>query len=573
MSDSKRKLTAAILIAAMITAAVALIAGNPGRDSSPGGDLAGAGVAKASFVRHQGPRRIESSGAGTDDAAWDPEDGPDQDAAAFADPLVRSLRVRVVGQDGAPAFGVPVAILDAGDGALLLAGPKFTNADGRVRFPIDVAMDQRHEVLVAARAVPGRAAAVPGHLTLDRATDVTLAIDAGVRALVQVVDPDGRPLDAVARVRKAILEDGAATPEPLATLVAPGARGAATESGPRAEALAQVFAETTPRAVRTPAGLELLGLRAPDEVTLFVSAPRFAPVYRPLRVPEQPQVPFPVEVKLEVRTSAVQFEVALPPAIEKDHASFSCHRVEGSGVVLAAGSDDVPAQKSPRFCVDLAPDDAQKLEVCAWLDGRIQASAEIEVPALHEGEVFDGGRVALELLPVVLAGHVVGEDHAPLANATVEAIGRGRTRDLAATTGADGAFSLRAPSGRGPYQVSAHAAGRVSEKLAGVAEPARDLRFVLDMSGSIEGAVLAPGASHVSVRAWTDGRAPFATSVKPGGSFVLSGLPRGVYTVVFEGDEIVTHRVTDVVVTPPDATHDARLERLRLRGRPLQGQP
>lgn len=520
--------------------------------------VAGRDRAEAATGATPGTPGSQGPASANDGAAWDPDDGDDPDAAVWADPVVRPLRVRLVTADGSAAFGVPVAVVGKGDGGPILAPPKLTNADGRVRFPIDIAMEQEHEVVIAARAVPGRTATTNVKVALDQTTDVTLTIDGGIRASIQVFDPEGRPIDGAARVRKAILDD------------------AITDAAPHAEFLGQVFGETTPRAIRKPGGLELLGLRTPDDITLFVSAPGFAPVYRRVNVPTEAQSPFMIDVKLEVRTSVVRFDVGVPLALEKERAAFSCHRVEGVGVVLAAGSDDVPAQRDPRFCVDVAPNDAQKLEVCAWLNGRIHASAEIDVPSLREGEVLDVGQVRLEMLPVVLAGHVLDQDQAPLANATIEAIGRGHFRDLAATTGADGAFALRAPSGRGPYQVSAHAAGRVSERMAGVAEPAHDLRFILDPSGSIHGSVLTAGpvdAGAVTVRAVTGGRAPFVTSLQGGGSFALTGLPRGVYTVILDGGGILPMQVTDVVVNPPEATRDGRLDHVRLRARPAQGQP
>lgn len=493
-----------------------------------------------------------------DAGAWGPDDGDDPDAAAWADPAVRPLKVRVTGIDQAPVPGVPVVVLGRAENGPVLAGPKITNAEGRVRFPIDLAMEQVHEVVVAGRAVPGRAATASVMVALDQPSEVTLVLDAGIRASIAVVDPEGRPIEGPARVRKVILEDASA------------------ETGPRAALLAQVFAETTPRAVRTKTGFELVGLRSPDDVTLLVSAPGYAPAYRPLHVPPQVSGPFPVEVKLETRTSVVRFEVAASAAFDKDRVGFSCHRVEASAVLVAAGSDQVPAQKNPKFSVEVPPNDAHRLEVCAWVDGRVQASGEVEIPALREGEVLDAGAVRLEMLPVVLAGRVVDEDQGPLANAKVQAIGTGRSRDLAGTTGADGAFALRARSGGGPYQVSAHAPGRVSENLTGVAEPATDLRLVLEPSGAIQGSLLVAApldADRISVRAAMSGRAPFVTTLQSDGSFTVSGLPRGVYSVVIEGGGIEPIRVADVLVSPPEVTRDSRLDKLRPRGLMAQGQP
>jgi hypothetical protein len=534
-----------VLVAGGGRPVVALFADMAGLDENPGGaDATGAGPAQAAFP--------------VDGGAWDPDDDDDPDATAWADPAVRPLRVRLTDTEQGAVAGVPVVVLGRGESAPVLAGPKLTNAEGRVRFPIDLAMEHVHEVVVAARAVPGRAAATSVKVALDQPSDVTLVVDAGIRAIVTVLDPDGRPIDGAARVRKVMLDDGSA------------------ETGPRAALLTQVFSETTPRAIRTRAGFELVGLRSPDDVNLIVSAPGYAPVYRAVHVPAQAASPFPVEVKLETRTSVVRFEVAASPGFDKEKAEFSCHRVETASVLFAAGSDAVPAQRSPKFSVEVAPNDAHRLEVCAWVDGRVQASGEVEVPALREGEVLEAGEVRLEMLPVVLAGRVIDEEQGPLANAQVQAIGTGRSRDLAATTGADGAFALRARSGRGPYQVSAHAPGRVSENLTGVAEPATDLRLVLEPSGAIQGSLLvtaAVDADRISIRAATSGRAPFVTTLQSDGSFTVSGLPRGVYTVVIEGGGIQPIRVSDVLVSPPDVTRDSRLDRLRPLGLAAQGQP
>jgi hypothetical protein len=556
MPIAHRKFAAAFVIVVLTAAAVALVVDGDNPVAAFIADMAGnddGGPAAAA----SSPSGLAPGARAAAGSIQQAEDADDADATAWLDPAIHPLRVRLVDANQAPVGGVPVFVLGAGEGGPVLAGPKTTNADGRVRFPIDLAMEQEHDVVVAARAVPGRAATAPAKVALDRESEVTLTIDAGIRASIQVLDPEGRSVNAVARVRRAILDDGA------------------VETGPRADLLTRVFSETMPRALRRPAGFELIGLRTPDDLGLIVSAPGFAPVYTTVRVPAQPQSPFPIEVKLETRTSLVRFEAGVPAGLDKDQAAFSCHRVETSGIIVAAGSDEVPAQRSPRFAVEVPPNDAQRLQVFAWVEGRIQASGEVDVPALREGEVLEVGQVRVEMLPVVLAGRVVDQDEGPLANATVEAIGVGRFRDLATTTGADGGFALRAPAGRGPYQVSAHAAGRVSEKIAGVSDPALDLRFMLEPSGSIQGRAVRSGdvdADRVSVRAVTSGRAPFVTTLQSDGSFILGGLPRGVYTVTLDGGGIQAIRVSDVLVNPPEVTRDGRLERLRLRGG-MTGQP
>ena len=99
---------------------------------------------------------------------------------------------------------------------------------------------------------------------------------------------------------------------------------------------------------------------------------------------------------------------------------------------------------------------------------------------------------------------------------------------------------------------------------------------MLEPRGSIQGHAVRSGdidAERVSVRAVTSGRAPFVTTLQSDGSFILGGLPRGVYTVTLDGGGTQAVRVSDVLVNPPEVTRDGRLERLRLRGGAMTGQP
>jgi hypothetical protein len=282
-------------------------------------------------------------------------------------------------------------------------------------------------------------------------------------------------------------------------------------------------------------------------------------------VPREAHDGLPIDVRLGARTSFVRFELVPPTELGSRAVSFSCRRIDVSKPVNPIGVDEVPPQSAPGFTLELMPDAPQRLEAHAWADGQICALAELEIPALREGEDFDAGRVPLTMLPIALGGVVVDQDQRPLAGAVVDVVGRGST-DCAVTTGEDGRFIVRAPSGRGFYQVSAHATGRASETVEQVPEGTLDLRFVLDLSGSIRGAVAAvPGLdpARVSIRVVTAGRAPMTTGLRADGTFEIGGLPRGVYTVTIEGEGIEPIRVADVVVHPPRTTCDGRLELLR----------
>ena len=141
---------AAFVAAALTAAAVALIAGGAHPVAAFIADMAGNDDFGSSGVT--GPSAGSVVGfASIDGKAWDPDDGDDPDASAWLDPAVRPLRVRLVGLDQTPLGGVPVVVLGSGQAGPVLAGPKMTNADGRVRFPIDLVMEQEHDVLIAAR--------------------------------------------------------------------------------------------------------------------------------------------------------------------------------------------------------------------------------------------------------------------------------------------------------------------------------------------------------------------------------------------------------------------------------------
>ena len=454
MPTSHRKFAAAFVIVVLTAAAVALVVDgdNPvaafiadmaGNDDGGPADAAGS-PSRLVARRSRGRWPIQQA-----------EDADDPDATAWLDPAIHPLRVRLVDANQAPVGGVPVFVLGAGEGGPVLAGPKTTNADGRVRFPIDLAMEQEHDVVVAARAVPGRAATAPAKVALDRESEVTLTIDAGIRASIQVLDPEGRSVNAVARVRRAILDDGA------------------VETGPRADLLTRVFSETTPRALRRPAGFELVGLRTPDDLGLIVSAPGFAPVYTTVRVPAQA-----LSHRSRSRSSSRRGRAscgsrpAYPSGLDKDQAAFSCHRVETPGSssrreATRCRPSAVPASRSR--CLRTTRSGSRSSR---------GSTAGSRLPARSTCRPCERARFSRS----DRSASRCSRSSSPGASST-------RTKDRSPTRrskpsawagsaisrrrpDADGGFALRAPAGRGPYQVSAHAAGRVSEKVAGVSDPA-----------------------------------------------------------------------------------------------------
>ncbi|HYC76456.1 MAG TPA: carboxypeptidase regulatory-like domain-containing protein [Planctomycetota bacterium] len=483
-----------------------------------------------------------SAGAADADAFDDPEA-----ADAWTDPAVRPLTVTVVDLEGRPTPGVPVRVASARLDGPVLATPRTTRRDGRVRIPIDLAMDREGEVVVAARVRPGAAAWTAVRVDLSRAADAVLRLDAGAAATLRLTAPDGEPYVGPARIGRVIVDD----PPP--------------ETGERGAQLTAAFGEAVPRAVRCGDGFVLAGFAPGERATLGVQAHGYEPVFTPIQAPEGGGS-WPLEIRLGRRMAAV-IALATPPAAEGPWA-FGHREIDHDPeeVLVAAGADEAPLQASPEIRRDVVPGRPHRLRIDGYRGGVAEAAAEFDVPALAAGEVFHVGAVTLAPLATVLSGRVADPEDRPVAGAVVEALPRGAGRESVAHTDAAGAFRVRGLPGRGPYAVGAHAPGRVSARAEDVPEGATDVKLVLEPAGGIEGRVQLPAgvdAERVRVRALRADRAPAATSLRDDGGFLLGDLPGGVYVLVIDGPGLRTLRVADVVVAPPEITRDDRLARLR----------
>jgi hypothetical protein len=478
--------------------------------------------------------------------------------------LCGAWRVATSSEGGSAAAAPPPSVVaarlapneppaPAGARAVPYAPPAAGEADATYDDP-DLALDQEGEVVVAARAVAGAAAWNLVAVALDRAAETVLRVDRGLTAAVRLFDVDGAPYAGPARVRKVLAEEER------------------PETGERGAALTEAFRETTPRALRDGSAYLLHGLRPGESFTLLAAAPEREPSFFDHAAPESGPDPFPLEARLGPRHAFVSLEAA-PPGNAPAGLSFALRDTGGADVV-AAGADDRPTQASPRFRHPVPAGVGSVLRVDAYAGDGPFAAAEVEVPPLQPGETFEAGRLPLEPLRAVVAGRVMDADDRPVAGATVEALPR-RGPPLAGTADAAGAFSLRGLPGRGPYQVAAHAEGRVAALAADVPEGAADLRFALETAGAVEGRVRAPAgvdAARLRVRAMRADRGPVATVVEAGGAFRLTGLPAGVYVLVVDGPGVETLRVGDVVVAAGETNREDRLQRLAPRLSP-RGEP
>ena len=230
-----------------------------------------------------------------DGAAWDPDDGDDPDAAVWADPVVRPLRVR----SSRPTRRRSRAFRSSSS-ARATADPSSRARRSRTRtagsgFPIDLAMEQEHEVVIAARAVPGTRDDEPGQgraRPADRGDVRRSTAESGRRS--RSLDPEGRPIDG---------------PRPRAQ---GHPRRRITEPARGPTLLGQVFGETTPRAIRKP-GASSSSASGPPTTSRSSSR---RPASLPSTAAERARPgagPFPIDVKLEMRTSVVRFDVGVPP--------------------------------------------------------------------------------------------------------------------------------------------------------------------------------------------------------------------------------------------------------------------
>ena len=374
----------------------------------------------------------------------------------------------------------------------------------------------------------------PARSPLDREADVTL-VD---RRRHPRVDPGARPrrppVDAVARVRRGD----------------PRRRRGRRRARAR-DLLTRVFSRNdAARDPRGPAGFELVGLRTPDDLTLIVSAPGFAPVYTTGARAGPGASPVPDRGQARDAHELVRFDARRTRGLEQGQAGVLVpsrravrgHRRGGSRRGARAAQSRASRSRSAERCAA-----APGLRLGRRHGSRPRPSSRCRPCARARSSTSD--RSALEILPVVLAGRVVDQDEGPLANATVEAIGRGRSAISPRRRAPTAASRCARPRGRGPYQVSAHARRpRVREdrrRLRARARPARSCSSRAARSRAARPVGRRRCGPHLGARG--DRRtAPFVTTLQSDGSFILGGLPRGVYTVILDGGGIQPIRVTDV---------------------------
>ncbi len=480
------------------------------------------------------------------------DDEPDRPEPRWPDAGTHALVVKIEDAQGRSLPGIPVAALGARDNGPVLGGPRVTRMDGRVRFPLDLRFEQEEQVLVVARSMPGSAVTRTLNISLDRDHDVLIAIDPGLIAEVRLVEPDGETYRGLARIRKVIVD------EPMAEPLDRGGR------------LFELFREVTARAAREDGLWSLPGFKSGEKATIAVMASGYETVFAKVEAPEDGKRSFQVDVKLEGRAATVLVEVVAPIGFLADDTTFGAFRL-GDSFVAPVGSADRPMQRDGRFRVTVPAGVAGVLRLNAFRHGRLEASREIPIPMLTPGAESDLGKIVPELLPVVVAGVVTDAEGKPVEGAAVEVIGDDESRDLAATTVANGQFEIRGAPGLGNYVVSAHLAGRVSTRVWDIAEGSRGIQLVLESAGSIGGTVVLPQESRhdrVIVRAMCDGRPVAVTAVRADGGFVVTGLPAGNYRVIVEGQTVESVRVSDVTVMSTQVTNDPRLERIMLRSKP-----
>ncbi|MBM4381117.1 MAG: carboxypeptidase regulatory-like domain-containing protein, partial [Deltaproteobacteria bacterium] len=199
------------------------------------------------------------------------------------------------------------------------------------------------------------------------------------------------------------------------------------------------------------------------------------------------------------------------------------HLRDGKGVVVAAATTVADAQGRFRF------------ERLAGPSFSVWATAEGHGAAVRE-RVLPGEAVQVVLpQPRTVRGSVAGEDGKPVAGAKVTVFSRRLPIPAAATTNAEGAFSV-AGLGEGPFYAFAEAEGRLAAAVPFV-EAGESVRLRLPSPRTLEITTRADGQPvAASVRVQSD---HVSREVPADGSGMarITGLPPGEVTVVaFAGE-------------------------------------
>lgn len=259
---------------------------------------------------------------------------------------------------------------------------------------------------------------------------------------------------------------------------------------------------------------------------------------------------------------------------------------EASGITTTEATETTDAEGQLRLWFDAGGAVAPLRQITFTQQGRpdtkeasptgtLTLSHALPVGVLHHGDVvLDVDRT------VALAGHVVDEHDAPVADAVIEVsrISRfpdgGQARvgvDVAARSADDGAFELRfAAAADAEFGVSADKEGYLAANSVEARFGATDLRLRLQRAGSITGtlALEAADGELVSVRAreanGSRDREPNLDAAT--GAFTFTSLAAGTYIVEITlrgvGRPILS--VPDVVVRAGAATADPRLQGVTL---------
>ncbi len=192
---------------------------------------------------------------------------------------------------------------------------------------------------------------------------------------------------------------------------------------------------------------------------------------------------------------------------------------------------------------------------------RPASGSEFPLVALADGEAEVTGVVlAIRLDRLTIAGRVVDEDGAPVADARVTAeqtqagveprFGRWLQQATAITDG-DGGFSIGDLSS-GTYALDVRATTGTGGIVGGIAAGRRDVAIVLPSAGSIEGTLTGFAQMPTVIAVREDSRAPDAPllGTVTGNTFTVASLSPGTYAVsAYSSSEAASARVTVVAGT------------------------
>lgn len=460
----------------------------------------------------------------------------------------RQVRVQVVGPDGSPRAGVPVAVLSDVDEVLWLG--ETVGADGSAEVTLAPEAWRRTEDVASVTIVPAILGETEGfELDLGHPPDqlIVLTLPETGEIITRIEDRHGRPNRD--RVTIHVGHDRGSGAEPMLRYLVVEATG--DEFTLPYVALGQHFefeAWRTPHAERfSGRAFSVIGPARPGEtVAARIQLPEESPTLRGKIVDD------------EGRPAADRSF-----RIEEDYPNPWLHTESTGAFTWRPGGNGSDLFEGPR----------QSLTVTRWETTDVHGTPRgavgvLDLPVPLPPTELDLGVITLQSPEQVIAGVVVDPEGNPIPNAIVGAPGDLEFANVAAvTTDAEGRFEMRGTWPE-PLRVEVDKDGWCSMGEASCWSGDRAVELVLHRGGSIKFRLQHdPQIGFLPCQAslHRQGREGSVWHSLPDGDFTL--LTPGTYKVSLTSGSLLVAEVDNVIVRSGATTDDPRLNPLDLTGR------